>query len=351
MADSVRDAIDSIRGKLQAELDAQLGVLADRQASELAAARSASEAELEGRIAAIKAASEEDVQRRLAEARAAADAELETRLAAVKAEADADATRRVSAAETAALAPGSLAHAFREIDAAGSVSDILHAIERAVSGIAARAALFVGQGKAIERWSGGSHADLGPGTAVADAVRTAQQVRVGNALILPLVLDGTAVGAVEVELAETQVSATIESIVWYGSTRLSAATALRTAQAGGWLANPRRRDETARAGQTSEGTTGPVSAPAPPTGAGGTDIGQAASRYARLLVSEIKLYNEAAVREGREHRDLSRRLATEIERARRTYDERVPSTVPDRSRYFHNELVQILAGGDPSLLG
>ena len=35
---------------------------------------------------------------------------------------------------------------------------------------------------------------------------------------------------------------------------------------------------------------------------------QAARRYARLLVSEIRLYNEDAVQSGREHRDLAHRF-------------------------------------------
>ena len=49
-----------------------------------------------------------------------------------------------------------------------------------------------------------------------------------------------------------------------------------------------------------------------------------ARRYARLLVSEIKLYNESAVRLGRERRDLLTRLGAEIARAQRLYEERVP---------------------------
>ncbi len=52
-------------------------------------------------------------------------------------------------------------------------------------------------------------------------------------------------------------------------------------------------------------------------GAGAEDD-SSARRYARLLVSEIKLYNEAAVRTGREKRDLLNRLAPEIERAQTT---------------------------------
>ena len=81
------------------------------------------------------------------------------------------------------------------------------------------------------------------------------------------------------------------------------------------------------------------------------DDEQGARRYARLLVSEIKLYNETAVRTGREKRDLLQRLAPEIDRARRLYDERVPATMRARDFHFQQELVQTLAGGDASLLG
>jgi len=76
-----------------------------------------------------------------------------------------------------------------------------------------------------------------------------------------------------------------------------------------------------------------------------------ARRYARLLVSEIKLYNESAVRTGRERRDLLERLKPEIERARRLYDERVAPSIHSRDVYFQQELVQTLADGDQSLLG
>jgi hypothetical protein len=92
-------------------------------------------------------------------------------------------------------------------------------------------------------------------------------------------------------------------------------------------------------------------------GGDGTDAGadvsddQGARRYARLLVSEIKLYNEAAVRTGREHRDLLQRLRPEIDRAQRLYEERVPPAVGGREVYFQQELVQTLADGDPALLG
>jgi hypothetical protein len=76
-----------------------------------------------------------------------------------------------------------------------------------------------------------------------------------------------------------------------------------------------------------------------------------ARRYARLLVSEIKLYNEAAVRAGREKRDLLTRLRPEIERARRLYEERIPASLGARAKYFQEELVHTLADGDAALLG
>jgi hypothetical protein len=78
---------------------------------------------------------------------------------------------------------------------------------------------------------------------------------------------------------------------------------------------------------------------------------ESARRYARLLVSEIKLYNEAAVRAGRQQRDLRQRLRSEIDRAQRLYEERVPPAVGARDQYFHQELVQTLADGDATLLG
>jgi hypothetical protein len=76
---------------------------------------------------------------------------------------------------------------------------------------------------------------------------------------------------------------------------------------------------------------------------------QSARRYAKLLVSEIKLYNEGAVRVGRERRDLRSRLGDEIDRARRLYDQRVPQSLHGRDAYFQQELVQTLAEGDQSL--
>ena len=83
----------------------------------------------------------------------------------------------------------------------------------------------------------------------------------------------------------------------------------------------------------------------------GAEDDNSARRYARLLVSEIKLYNEAAVHIGRQKRDLLARLKPEIDRARKLYSERIPQAVDSRGALFQQELVQTLAGGDASLLG
>jgi len=83
----------------------------------------------------------------------------------------------------------------------------------------------------------------------------------------------------------------------------------------------------------------------------GDEDDDAARRYARLLVSEIKLYHEAAVAEGRRNRNLAERLRPEIERAQRLYEERVPVQVRLKADFFGQELVRTLAGGDPTLLG
>ncbi len=76
-----------------------------------------------------------------------------------------------------------------------------------------------------------------------------------------------------------------------------------------------------------------------------------ARRFARLLVSEIKLYNEQKVADGRSQGDLYQRLREYIDRSREMYDKRVKPEVSQRYDYFHNELVNTLAEGDPTKLG
>jgi hypothetical protein len=76
-----------------------------------------------------------------------------------------------------------------------------------------------------------------------------------------------------------------------------------------------------------------------------------ARRFARLLVSEIKLYNEDEVERGRAEKDIGARLKEDIDRSREMYEKRIPADVRQGHDYFRDELVRILADGDADALG
>lgn len=76
-----------------------------------------------------------------------------------------------------------------------------------------------------------------------------------------------------------------------------------------------------------------------------------AQRFARLLVDEIKLYNQAKVAEGRKNKDLFDRLKDAIEKSRSTYQKRYGSTVAASANCFHHELIRSLAEDDVSVMG
>ena len=76
-----------------------------------------------------------------------------------------------------------------------------------------------------------------------------------------------------------------------------------------------------------------------------------AKRFAKLLISEIELYNKAKVADGRKNNDLYKRLKTDIERSRQTYEKRFGKTVATQYDYFHEELVRILAASNVESLG
>ncbi len=76
-----------------------------------------------------------------------------------------------------------------------------------------------------------------------------------------------------------------------------------------------------------------------------------AKRFAKLLVSEIELYNKTKVADGRENRDLYKRLKSDIDRSRLTFEKRFGKGPIKQVDYFHDELVKILAQDDTALLG
>jgi hypothetical protein len=95
---------------------------------------------------------------------------------------------------------------------------------------------------------------------------------------------------------------------------------------------------------------GPLPLPDSPVLEGAEDEEEDAGRFARLLVTEIQLYHDHEVVQGRLERDLYRRLREPIERSRRMYEERVAGQELGRD-YFEEQLVEVLAGGDPEALG
>ncbi len=81
------------------------------------------------------------------------------------------------------------------------------------------------------------------------------------------------------------------------------------------------------------------------------DLHRKAQRFARLLVDEIKLYNQVKVSEGRKNKDLYDRLKEDIEKSRGTYQKRYGNTSAASADYFTNEVVRSLAEDDVSIMG
>ncbi len=99
----------------------------------------------------------------------------------------------------------------------------------------------------------------------------------------------------------------------------------------------------------------PTSEPAPPPASDVStedqEVHRKAQRFARLLVDEIKLYNQARVAEGRKNKDLYDRLQEAIEKSRATYQKRYGNTVAASANYFQDEVIRSLAEDDISVMG
>jgi hypothetical protein len=97
-----------------------------------------------------------------------------------------------------------------------------------------------------------------------------------------------------------------------------------------------------------ESSVAPWREPAPP------DPGRLrqdeARRFARLVATDIRLYHEEAVVQGRRNRDLFRRLEEQIDRGREAFERRFPDLGEPGMAVLHEAYVEILAGGDADLL-
>lgn len=341
-----------------AKLDAVKAEWAARLESEIGAARAEAEKRLVGESMRLRNEADQALageRQRAAEEleaeRSRAAQQLRETLAAFEAE-------RTDLEAQAASAPvrleaDSLLGAMHAIGSARSLPDALTAVLRGAAAFAPRAALFIVSDGRLEEWTAPGIASLARepievdrGGLLRAALTTGERVAKdrnrtvpfaalpdnARAMAVPLVLGGQAVAVlyaddVAAAGAETKESwaESVELLARHAAACVAHLTAIRTLQAQG-------------------GGRGPAQAGAP-------DDEQSARRYAKLLVSEIKLYNEGAVRVGREKRDLLHRLRAEIERAQRLYEERVPSSLPGRSSFFQQELIHTLAGGDAALLG
>ena len=370
----LQQILDEARRRIQAELDGQVQALRAREAEAVEQARAAAEAETETRWAAKLESLRTEWAARLHSEVQATRAEAEKRLVAeamrIRAEADqaivvereraaAEADRVQLESETReggtiGAGQASVLFAIRAMDDGRSLSDVLASLARSAAEHAPRAALFVVDGGRLNEWPGQSrlsyhpidldqagllHSAVRRGVRVSSPGDTAEAPAFANlaagraAMAVPLMIGGQAAAVLYADQGSEQEAQerhgwgdALEVLARHAAACLAHLTAVRSLQLP----------------QGSDGQRG---------GSAAGDEERGARRYAKLLVSEIKLYNEGAVRVGRERRDLLQRLKGEIERARRMYEERVSPAVSDRGAYFQQELVQTLAGGDAALLG
>ncbi|HLW53424.1 MAG TPA: hypothetical protein VKW06_11315 [Candidatus Angelobacter sp.] len=280
----------------------------------------------------------------------------------------AEIVRRASAElELLAPAPGSsptdiLSAATAAIQEASSQADILRHLLEGEARFAGRVALFVVKAGAIQGWQGIGFQDneavkkIGLNTS-AGLVAKAIQSRVAangatsefdsgflsqvtppandKCVVLPLVVKDK-VAALLYADGGTARGGQLDASALSTLTRWAAlwleVTALRKAGV--------TDDTQSAAGAGAAASAGPED-----------DLHKKARRFAKLLVEEIKLYNQPKVAEGKNNRDLYDRLKEDIEKSRATYDKRYAETPAASADYFNQELVRILADNDPSLMG
>ncbi len=75
-----------------------------------------------------------------------------------------------------------------------------------------------------------------------------------------------------------------------------------------------------------------------------------AKRFARLLVSEILLYNDSKLPAAQKKKKVYAMLKEDIDRSFEMYKQRITPEVAKQHSFFYDELVKTLAGGDESTL-
>lgn len=336
--------------------------------------------------------------------RAAVEQALQRQLASLRENIVQEVLREVGSGSAGGAGTGvsaaALQKAISAIQSGGTQKEILRALLDNATVASGRAALFVVKGGAASGWQGSGFSnneaikdcgfDINSGLAAA-AVQSrsahsgsAGQVDKsftkkfgapgdGNAAVLPLLLkdkvsallyaDAGDDGALDVAALDVLVRAT--------SSWLEVISQRKQAQKEGGetmsAAQPSPANDpfaahapihSAKAHHVAEAAPMAMSAAASGSGAVSSipageagEVHRKAQRFARLLMDEIKLYNQAKVAEGRKHKDLYDRLKEDIEKSRATYQKRYGNTPAASADYFSQELIRSLAEDDASLMG
>jgi hypothetical protein len=280
-------------------------------------------------------------------------------------------------------APGSsptelLSAAATAIQGAASQADILRQLLEGGAGFAGRVALFVVKSGAVTGWeatgfennNGIKNISLnGVSGAIAEAIQGRAPVFAstadldesfvssvnapgdGKCLLLPLVVKEKVAALIYadagVEPSTTFDASALSVLTRFAALWLETSTVRKTG-----TATP--AEEPAQAANASAGaptTVAASSAAAAAPASEEADLHKKARRFAKLLVEEIMLYNQAKVTQGKKTRDLYDRLREDIEKSRATYDKRYGESPVASANYFNQELVRILADNDVSLMG
>lgn len=387
--DAVQSAATSRLAQVEADAAAKLTALREQATSDLDRARAEAAADIAraGADAAARVAAAEkrtgDIERDRDERIAEIEMECATRIA----EAERDRAARIAELEaaqaTASGPPGAAAadlarlerllDGVRALDAARTLSDVLEAVAVHAAREARRVAVLLVRADRLQGWraigfeSAGVRdaatidVDVKEGGIVTRAARTGRRAATSDRDAMPAavatwsppsfaLLPGDRVG-LAVPIA---VGGHVVAVLYADEGRDEAAAG----GADGW---PEAVEMLARhAARCLEALTAAKAVAARrasprPAASAARDVAEspddAAKRYAKLLVSEIKLYHQPAVDAGRRASDLSERLAPEIARARSLYEERIGPDVRSRTDYFNQELVRTLADGNATLLG
>jgi len=228
-------------------------------------------------------------------------------------------------------ATGRIAEGIRAMSGARSLSEVLDTLVSCAGQEAVRTGVLLVRGHRYQGWRFLGFDPSFDNASSVDALPSGQ-----GSVTVPIVIGGQVVAVLYADAGlepGTLDPEPLEILARFASQRLEALTAIKAARSLTAIPDP----------------------PAPAPGRPGrnddsADEHAAARRYARLLVSEIKLYHEPQVAEGRRERDLATRLGGEIARVRTLYEQRVPAEVRQSTDYVHEELIRTLADGDASLL-